>query len=124
MKELELIEARREQLLEEIRKIRVMRKGSVTKQYFKMKTEGREEPVQRGPYWLFTHKEKGKTVGQRLSQSEVERFQAEVDAFHRFRELCDEYAQLTERLGDLERESSPEFKEKKRRKQPSKKTRK
>ncbi len=124
MKEIELIEIRREQLLEKIRKIRVMRKGSVTEQYFKTKKKGQKKPALNGPYWLYTHKEKGKTMGRRLSQTEAERFQAEVDAFHRFRMLCDEYAQLTERLGDLERESSPEFKEKKRRKQPSKKTRK
>ena len=124
MQEIENIEARREQLLEEIRKIRVMRKGSVTEQYFKTKKKGQKKPALNGPYWLYTHKEKGKTMGRRLSQTEVERFQAEVDAFHRFRELCDEYAQLTERLGDLEHESSPEFREKKRRKQPSKKTRK
>ena len=116
MKEMELIEARREQLLEEIRKIRVMRKGSVTEQYFKTKKKGQKKPALNGPYWLYTHKEKGKTMGRRLSQTEVERFQAEVDAFHRFRELCDEYAQLTERLGDLERESPEESRQKKRRK--------
>jgi len=123
MKEIENIEARREQLLEEIRKIRVMRKGSVTEQYFKTKKKGQKKPALNGPYWLYTHKEKGKTLGRRLSQTEAERFQAEVDAFHRFRKLCDEYAQLTERLGDLERESSLKFQKKKRRKPPSKKTR-
>jgi hypothetical protein len=124
MKEIENIENRREQLLEEIRNIRVMRKGSVTKQYFKTKKKEQEEPVLHGPYWLYSRKEKGKTVGQRLSQPEAERFQTEVDAFHHFKKLCDEYAEVTERLGDLERESLEDSHQKKRRKLRSKKKRK
>jgi len=124
MEEVRSLEERREQILQEIGEIRAMRKGSIYEQYLKVKQKGQEEPVLRGPYWLYTRKERGKTVGERLSQAEAEKFRAEVEAFHRFRSLGDEYAKITERLGELEREMGDESQEKKQRKSRWKKTRK
>ena len=109
------LEERREQILQEIKDIRAMRKGSVIEQYLKVKHKGHEEPVLRGPYFLYTRKEKGKTVGQRLKKDEVHRYQQEVEAFHRFQDLCDEYAGITEQIGDLERERPEIAQEKNRR---------
>ncbi len=122
MVEITVIEERRKQILKEIRGIRAMRKGSVTEQYLKVKKKGQKEPELKGPYSLYTRKERGKTVGQRLSREDAERFKVEVDAFHCFRSLCDEYAELTGRLGDLERDLSEGSQEKKRQRRPSKKT--
>lgn len=113
MKAISRLDERRDQILQEIRDIRAMRKGSVVEQYLKVKHKGREEPVLRGPYFLYTRKEKGKTVGQRLKNDEIQCYQNEVEAFHRFQDLCDEYAGITEQLGDLEREKPDEAQEKK-----------
>jgi hypothetical protein len=124
MEEIQIIEERREQILKEIREIRAMRKGSIYEQYLKVKQKGQEEPVLRGPYLLYTRKERGKTVGERLSQARAKKFRAEIKAFNRFRDLCDEYAKLTERLGELERELGDESREKKQPKSRWKKTRK
>jgi len=115
------IETRRKQILEEISGIRAMRKGSVIEQYLKVRKKGKKEPVLMGPYSLYTRKEKGKTVGQRLSTQEAMRYKAEVDAFHRFRSLCEEYAEFTERLGELQRKATGPL-EKKLSRRPSKKT--
>jgi hypothetical protein len=106
---------RREQILKEMREIRAMRKGSVEEQYFKARRKGEEEPAVQGPYWLYTYKEKGKTVGQRLSKEEANRFHEEVEAYHRFQSLCSEYAEITERLGEMERGIGEIAQEKKRR---------
>ena len=123
MDEVSKLEKRREEILEEIRGIRALRKGSVMEQYLKVPQKGKKA-VLRGPYWLYTRKEKGKSVGQRLRRDEVERYKKEVEAFHTFQSLCDEYAELTERLGELERKLDESSQEKKLRKSRSKKTRK
>ena len=122
MEEIRMVEERREQILNEMRQMRAMRKGSVTEQYLKVRSKGAKKPALRGPYWVYTRKEKGKTVGQRLSRKEAERFGKEVEGYHRFQALCSEYAELTERLGELEREQGEETQEKKGRKSPSNRT--
>ena len=119
----EKVERRREEILQEMRAIRAMRKGSVMEQYLPVKQRGKTEPVLRGPYWLYTRKEKGRTVGRRLSREEAERVRAEVEAGHRFQALCREYEELTERLGEAERELEKTGREKKPRRSRSRKTR-
>ena len=118
------LERRREQILQEMREIRAMRKGSVTQQHLKVRLKGQDKPVLRGPYWLYTRKERGKTVGRRVSSEAAERLQEEVAAWHRFQELCQEYAQLTQQLGELERGLGEGSQEKKLRRSRSRKTRK
>ena len=90
-----------------------MRKGSVIEQFLKVKHKGRQEPVLRGPYFLYTRKEKGKTVGKRLKKDEVQRYRQDVEAYHRFQGLCDEYALISEQIGDLERQETADAQEKK-----------
>jgi Family of unknown function (DUF6788) len=121
MNEISKIEARRKEILKEVGEMRSMRKGSVTEQFLRVPQKGKE-PAMRGPYHTYTRKERGKTVGRRLKSKEVERFKGDVKAFHRFHALCQEYAELTERLGDIEG-TIAEREEKKLRKSPSKKTR-
>ena len=101
MDEIRKIEARRMEILKEMGQMRSMRKGSVTKQFLRVPQKGKE-PAIRGPYYTYTRKEKAKTVGRRLKVKEVERFKDDVASFHRFHALCKEYAELTERLGDIE----------------------
>ncbi len=119
MKEIKRVEARRETILQEMRGLRGMRRGSVMEQHLKVKVKGKDEPELRGPYWLYTRKVNGKSVGERLSESEAVRFREEVESFHRFQALCREYAELSERLGELEEGSE----EKKRRRSRLRKTR-
>lgn len=114
MDELAVLDEKRNHILQQMRTIRAMRKGSVTEQYLKVAKKGKKKPVLRGPYWLYSRKEKGKTVGRRLRRQEVERIREEVHAYHRFQALCAEYAKITERLGELEREKELSAQEKKR----------
>ncbi len=115
MTEIKRVEARREEILKEMRSLRGMRRGSVMEQYLRVKVRGGKEGELRGPYWLYTRKEKGKSVGKRLSESEARRYRQEVDSFHRFQALCREYADLSERLGELEEGLGEGGEEKKRR---------
>lgn len=122
MKDIQELEGRREQILTEIRNIRAMRKGSVTEQFIRAKRKGGKAPAVNGPYFLYTRKVKGKSVGERLSAERAERYREEVEAYHHFQSLCDEYVVITEQLGDLERSSEDGSQEKKLRKRRSKRT--
>ncbi len=121
MSEIERLEKRRMQIIKEMSSIRTMRKGSVTEQYLKVVRKGEREPALRGPYFLYTRKEKGKTVGRRLTKEEADQFRQQVEAFHRFQALGKEYAEISERLAAVTEASGWE---KKRRRSPSNKTKK
>jgi hypothetical protein len=121
---MERLEKRRMQIIKEISSIRTMRKGSVTEQYLKVPRKGDREPALRGPYFLYTRKEKGKTVGRRLSKEEAYPFGQQVEAFHRFQALGKQYAEICERLADLAGVAEASGLEKKRRRSLSSKTKK
>jgi hypothetical protein len=104
------LEEKRERVLEQMRTIRCMRRGSVTEQYLKVPHQGKRKPVLRGPYWVYTWKEGGKTVGQRLSREEAEQIKKDVEAHKKFVALCKEFEILTMRLGELEGALTPEKK--------------
>ena len=123
MNEIKRLEVRREAILREVGGLRWMRRGSVTAQHVAVTVKGKAEPQLRGPSWLYTRKEKGKSVGRRLSGAEVERYREEVLAFHRFQALFREYAEVSERLAELERGSEEAGAEKKGRKSRLSKTR-
>ena len=106
------LEEKRERVLEQMRAIRSMRPGSVTEQYLKVTHKGKRKPVMRGPYWVYTRKEAGKTVGQRLSREDAEQVTKDIEAHRKFVALCKEFETLTMRLGDVEVDAvlSPEKK--------------
>ena len=49
------VERRREQVLEAMRDIRAMRPGAVSEQFLKIRVKGKDEPVERGPYFLWQY---------------------------------------------------------------------
>ena len=125
MNQLKEIETRREQILEQLRQIRSLQRGTINQQYLKVPHKGKPQPVLRGPYYVLSRNEQGKTISRRLSSlTELEQAQRDLAAHRQFSELCREYEQLTERLGELERAATGESPEKKRRRSPSSRTRK
>ena len=108
------LEQRRQAVLEQMRAIRSMRHGTINEQYFAASAGGRPSPARRGPYYVLSRNQGGKTVSQRLAVEQVEHARADVVAHKRFVELCRQFEQLTERLGQLERSSGAD-QEKKRR---------
>ena len=124
MNQLKTIEARREEILREMRGIRAMERGTITEQFLKVPHQGQKEPVLRGPYYVISRRGEKKTEGRRLTSAEaLARARGDVEAHQRFSELCREYEELTERLGQLERQSAEAGAEKKRRKSRSSRTR-
>lgn len=110
------LEAKRNGILDQMRSIRSLRRGSISEQFLKVKHQGLRQPVLRGPYYLFQRREGNRVISQRVSSGpELTRAREDIERHKRFVSLCREFEALTERLGELERESPTLGQEKKRR---------
>lgn len=99
MKTIESIEKRREEIIEEIRNIPSMRRGTINEQYLKVPRKDKESSL-RGPYYVLTRKENGKTVSTRVRSHEFEEIKKETEAYKKFNQLSNEFAAITEELTD------------------------
>ena len=117
------LEARRNAVLEEMRSIRSMRRGTINEQYFKTRLKGKKGIVHQGPYYILSKREAEKTVSKRLrSVAELQQAQKDVAEYKRFLGLCQQFERLTARLGELERADQGLEQEKKRFRSPSSET--
>ncbi len=104
MKTIKEVEERREKILEQMRAIRSMERGTINEHYVPVKLKGQKEPVRRGPYYVISRRGKGKTEGRHLkTKQDLDQARRDVEAHKRFQELCREYEELTEELGRMER---------------------
>lgn len=103
------IETQRLAILNSFQAIRSMRRGSITEQFFSVQRRGQKQAARRGPYYVFTRHRGSRSISQRLTTPEaLQQAREDIEAFQRFRALCSEYEQLTERLGELERTAEAE----------------
>jgi len=100
---LESLERQRVAILEEIGALGDMRRGSIVEQYLRCgkspcccQSRGH---TGHGPYFTFTRKVQGKTQTRQLRLGPaLSKLAREVEAFHRFRQLCDQLIEVNERL--------------------------
>ena len=105
------LEARRLAILDSIKAIRSMRRGSISEQFFPVLRRGQKQTARRGPYYVFTRHRGSRTVSRRLiTPQALRQAREDVEAFKHFQALCREYEQLTEKLGEVERGTEPEKK--------------
>lgn len=108
-----LDEMRRE-ILREMGEIGKMRRGTVNEQFLKVLQKDGSSTL-RGPYFLYSRTEKGKSISQRIQFEEVARYQEETEHCRTFKDLANRYVLVCEELADL-----PEVEQKK--KQRTRKT--
>jgi len=103
MKEIKEIEEKREAVLDQMRDIRCMKRGTINEQYLKVRHKGKKQPVLRGPYHVLSRREGNRTVSERLhNDEELQRARNYIETHKRFVSLCKEFERLTEQLGELE----------------------
>ena len=108
MDEIKKIEAKRARILDEMKNIHSMRRGTVNEQYFQKKLKNKPTTATQGPYYVFTRSVGGQTKSCRLKKgAEVEQAKKDVLAHKKFCALCQQFEELTERLGQLQRLSQP-----------------
>lgn len=79
-----------------------MRRGSIIEQFVEATLKDGSK-VRRGPYHLYTFKEKQQTVSRRLcNPREVEACRKQIDAFRQFQKLTADMLSIGEQLSDLE----------------------
>jgi len=117
------IQERRQQLVEEMLQFPSMKRGTLNEQFLRVPRKGHREPALRGPYYVLSRKEKGKTVSQRVAPEDLARVREDIARHRRFLELCRALADLTEQLGELA-EGAEEEAQKKTANAPSRRTRK
>lgn len=89
---------KRKVIIEELVSLDRMRRGSIVEQYVETKNK-KGEIVRRGPYPLYTYKERGKTVSRRLKNpQEVKVYRRQIETFRRFEALTSELRKIGEAL--------------------------
>lgn len=89
----------RQDILAQIALLEEMRRGSVIRQFLKVKLKGKRKPTLTGPYALLTFKQKGKTVSRRLHDlEEIRRLEQQVENYHSFQQLCHRLVEIGEAI--------------------------
>jgi len=89
----------RQDILTQMALIEEMRRGSVIRQFLKIKLKGKRKPALSGPYALFTCKQKGKTVSRRLHDvDEIRELEQQVENYHIFQQLCRRLVEIGEAI--------------------------
>jgi len=104
MASIEVFEQRREEIIKQMRDIQYMRRGTINMNYQKVPQKGKG-PILRGPYYVLSWNEGGKTVGVRLKPEEVEQAKKDVAAYKEFQILIKEYVTVTETMTEMVRNS-------------------
>jgi hypothetical protein len=105
------LEARRLAILDEIRSLGPMRRGTINEQFFPAQRQGVKLQSLRGPYYVMSRREGHKIVSRRLtSPEELEQARSDIAAYKKFQSLCQEYEQVAEQLADLQRTAEPKKK--------------
>jgi len=99
---------RKEEIIAQLSQLGPMRKGSLSEQYVEaILKDGSKR--KRGPYTIYTFKEKDRTVSKRLGNAtQVERYRRQIATFRSFQNLTRELAQISQRLADVEVRDEPE----------------
>ena len=97
------LEAKREALVHQMLAIRCMRRGALSEQYVARTRKGKPTGEYRGPYYVLSRRQGGRTVSQRIDPGEVEQVREDLDHYEAFMQLCDEFAEVTQQLGQHER---------------------
>ncbi len=95
---------RRDEILEKINSIKRIKRGTINEQYLKVPRKNGEAAL-KGPYYVLSKSVNGKTKSQRIKRNELEIIKKDIDAYHEFLGLSNEFVEVTEEITDIIRAS-------------------
>jgi Family of unknown function (DUF6788) len=99
MAELGKLRSRWHDILSEMAELSEMRRGSIIEQFMEtLNADGTK--TRRGPYILYSYKEKNKTVSLRLSTELADIYRKQIGSFRRFQDLMQEMVFLGEKISN------------------------
>src|SRR5690242_20245433 len=94
---------KRDRVLRDMQSIDRLRRGSLSKQFFKAPPG---QTGQRGPYFVLQGFFRGKKFSERISAEAAPQVQEQVDNYRRFQFLAEEYVTLSDEITRLESQGS------------------
>ena len=106
------LEKRREHILQQIQAIDRLRRGSLSRQFFK-KTRA-DSPTHQGPYYVLQGYVQGQKFSERVPAQQAQQIEPLVANYKRFEELAEEFVTVTDQITRLS-QGAPEAKKNSRR---------
>jgi hypothetical protein len=106
------LEQRREQILQQIQALDRLRRGSLSRQFFK-KTRA-DSKTQQGPYYVLQGYVQGQKFSERVPAQQAQEIEPLVANYKRFEELAEEFVTVTDQITRLS-QGAPEAKKNSRR---------
>lgn len=113
---LDALRLKRSSLLQNLQAIDHLRRGSLSKQFFKA-ASGQSE--RRGPYFVLQGFFQGKKFSERIPAEEAPQVQEQVDNYRRFQALAEDYVTLSDEITRLESQGSDSKKNSSRKRSPT-----
>ncbi len=101
------LEQRRQQILQQIQAIDRLRRGSLSRQFFKKRRANSKAP--QGPYYLLQGYVQGKKFSERVPTEQAPQIEPLVANYQRFEQLAEEFVTVTDQLTRL-RQGAPDAK--------------
>ncbi|MGH8335839.1 MAG: DUF6788 family protein [Candidatus Acidiferrales bacterium] len=106
------LEKRREQILQQIQAIDRLRRGSLSRQFFKKTRAGSKTP--QGPYYVLQGYVQGQKFSERVAAEQAQQLEPLVANYKRFEELAEEFVTVTDQI-TRQSQDAPEAKKNSRR---------
>jgi len=100
---------RRQSVLRQIQSIDRLRRGSLSRQFFKSRPSA--PPAARGPYYVLQGFFHGKKFSRRIPQDRAAQVELDVENYRRFQRLAEEFVTLSDQITrrqDQLKDSKPE----------------
>lgn len=97
---IQTLRSQRDAVLERIQQIDHLRRGSLSRQFFQSRRDGKL--VKSGPYFVLQCYLKGKKRSERIAAADAEQAQKHVESFRLFNDLAEEFLTLSEQITQLE----------------------
>lgn len=107
------LEKRREQVLQRIHAIDRLRRGSLSRQFFKQTRPDSRTP--QGPYYVLQGYIQGQKFSERIPANQAQEIEPLVANYRRFEELAEEFVTVTDQITRLSQEAPEAKKNSKRR---------